>query len=114
MKRTLVLLIVLTILFSAPVFAGTMSSIDESANSKDYVVKAPAMVVRGLSNIIMSPVEILGHSYKGTVEGKPLVGTLEGFGSGVMWGMDRLGRGAWDVVTALAPNYNGAPPTHKC
>ena len=112
MKRTLVLALVLAVIFSAPAFANQM--IMDNAKSSDYVVKAPAMVARGVINVVSSPLEIVGHTYKGTVDGRPLVGTVQGLGEGLYWFMDRVGRGTWDLLTFWAPRYNGAPPTHDC
>ncbi len=110
MKRTIVLVILMALVFSAPAFA---DKILENAQSSDYVTKMPAQLLRGVGNVVVSPVEVLSHGYKGTVEGRPIVGTLEGLGEGVIWGLDRAGRGAWDILTFWAPNYNGAPPTHE-
>ena len=109
MKKIGILVAVIMLVVGAPVFAG---QIDENAASTDYVTKAPAMVLRGVKNIVIAPAEILGHTYKGTMEGRPFVGTLEGLGEGAIWTVDRAGRGVWDIVTAFAPGYNGAPPTH--
>lgn len=110
MKRTLVLLMVMALLFCAPAFA---DKILENANSTDYVTKAPAQLLRGVGNVVLAPAELLTHTYEGTVEGRPIVGTLEGIGEGTVWTLDRAGRGLWDVLTFWAPNYNGAPPTHE-
>lgn len=110
MKRIAVLALVMVAFVSVPAFAG---SIQENASSSDYLTKAPAMMVRGLSNIVLSPAELFIHTYKGTVEDVPVKGTLMGLGTGAMYMFDRAGRGAWDVLTALAPRYNGAPPTHE-
>ena len=110
MKRTVVLVMVMAILFCAPAFA---DKILENANSKDYVTKAPAQLLRGVGNVVLAPAELLTHTYTGTVEGRPIVGTLEGLGEGTIWTLDRAGRGAWDILTFWAPNYNGAPPTHE-
>ena len=112
MKRTLVLALVMAVVFTVPAFAN--QQIMDNAKSTEYVVKAPAMLLRGLINAATSPVEIIGHGYKGTVDGRPLVGTIQGVAEGLYWGMDRAGRGAWDVLTFWAPRYNGAPPTHEC
>ena len=110
MKRSFVLVLALVCLFAIPAYAG---SLNENANSSDYVVKAPAMIVRGASNIGLGALEVPVHTYKGTVEGKPIVGTLGGIGTGVMYALDVAGRGVWDVLTAFAPKYNGAPSEHK-
>lgn len=110
MKRSFVLALVLACLFAVPAYAG---SLNDNANSADYVVKAPAMIVRGASHIVLGAVELPVHIYKGTVEGKPIVGTLEGIGHGAMYTFDVAGRGIWDILTALAPRYNGAPSTHE-
>lgn len=109
MKKIAILGLLLALL-TMPAYAG---SLQENANSSDYLTKMPAMMVRGVSNIVLSPAEIVIHTYKGTVEDVPVKGTLLGLGTGLMWGFDRLGRGAWDIVTSFAPRYNGAPPTHE-
>ena len=48
-----------------------------------------------------------------TQEGPPILGTLEGTARGAYWALDKALRAAWDVLTFLAPHYNGAPPTHE-
>lgn len=110
MKKIFALTLILAVIFSAPVFA---SQLLDNASSSDYVTKAPAMLIRGVSNIALSPVEIFVHGYKGTVEGKPVIGSIQGVAEGIYWMVDRGGRGFWDLVTFLAPRYNGAPPTHE-
>ena len=110
MMKKIGILALRLVLFSAPLFAG---SINENANSSDYLVKFPAMLARGTVNVITSPVEIFVHSIKGTREGKPVLGTLTGLGEGIGWTFDRAGRGVLDIVTSFVPNYHGSPPTHK-
>jgi len=92
---------------------GFAASISDNANSADYVIKAPAMILRGVGNAVLAPLEVVSHGYRGTVDGRPIVGTVEGVARGVYWCLDRALRGAWDVATALAPNYNGSPPVHE-
>ncbi|MCM8775092.1 MAG: hypothetical protein NC930_01865 [Candidatus Omnitrophica bacterium] len=111
MKKIMVLALIAMVICSIPAFA---NKIQDDAKSTDYVVKAPAMALRGLGNIVIAPAEIFTHGYQGTMEGRPIVGTLQGLGDGIIWCLDSVARGAWDVVTALAPKYNGAPPTHEC
>ena len=110
MKRLSMLVLALMLALSAPVFAGV---IEDNAAAEDYLTKAPAMVLRGVVNLALAPVEVVYHTYQGTIEGAPLIGTLEGAGTGIVWGLDKAGRGIWDVLTALFPNYNGAPTTHE-
>ncbi len=110
MKRTIVFVVVMALLFCAPAFA---DKILENAKSTDYVTKAPAQLLRGIGNVGLAPAELLTHTYKGTMEGRPIVGTLEGLGEGTIWTLDRAGRGVWDAVTFLAPTDNVAPPTHQ-
>ena len=110
MKRTTILVLLMAFALSAPAFA---DKIMDNANSKNYVTKAPAQLLRGVVNVGLCPAEVFVHGYKGTMEGRPIVGTLKGLGEGVIWMLDRGGRGIWDVATFWAPNYNGAPPTHE-
>lgn len=109
MKKIAVLVVVLVFAICLPAFA---NSIGDNAASKDYVTKAPAMLLRGIGNVLISPGEVIYHTYQQTMEGRPFVGTLEGLINGIFWGLDRGGRGGWDVLTFWAPNYNGAPPEH--
>jgi len=106
MKRALVLMLVLTFAFAAPALADQVLT---NAESSDYVTKAPAMLLRGVSDIVLAPLEIIENGYTGTIEGRPIVGTFEGIVRGVYWSLDRAGRGVWDVLTFWAPNYNGEP-----
>lgn len=86
------------------------TSVWEDADSCQYGVKAPAMLVRGLVNVVSSPAEIPTNIYKKSQEGRPFISTLQGAGEGVVWTVDRAGRGVWDVLTFWSPNYNGEPP----
>ncbi|MBN1687733.1 MAG: exosortase system-associated protein, TIGR04073 family [Candidatus Omnitrophica bacterium] len=110
MKRAVVLLLVLAFAFSAPAFANQVLT---NAESTDYVTKAPAMLLRGVGNIVLSPLEVIENGYKMTMEGRPIVGTFEGTVRGVYLMLDRAGRGVWDVITFWAPNYNGEPPDRE-
>ena len=110
MKRALVLMLVLAFAFATPAFADRVLT---DADSSDYVTKAPAMLLRGVGNIVLSPLEIIENGYVETIEGRPIVGTFEGLVRGIYWGLDRAGRGVWDVLTFWAPNYNGAPPERE-
>ena len=71
MKKVTVLLLILAFAFSAPALANRIS---ENAESDDYLVKAPAMILRGAGNVVLGAVEILEHGYKGTMEGAPIPG----------------------------------------
>ena len=116
MKRSVILAVLTALLVSVPAYAGTVNlgMIDENAKSSDYVLKVPAMALRGTAHILLSATEPFIHAYKGTVEGQPVWGTFKGLMDGIYYGMDRAGRGTWDILTALAPRYNGAPSTHEC
>ncbi|MDA9101186.1 exosortase system-associated protein, TIGR04073 family [Omnitrophica bacterium] len=104
--KKVALLLALCLIVCAPVFAGT---IQENAASDDYVLKAPAMLLRGVGEIILSPLEIITNVYQKTLDEKPVYGTIYGAVEGTLYALDRAGRGVWDVVTCLAPGYNGEP-----
>jgi hypothetical protein len=87
-----------------------MAKMDEYANSSDYHVKVPGMLMRGATNIVLSPGEFLHKAYKHTKDGKPVLGTLKGVGYGAQYMMDRGGRGVVDVGLCLAPKFHGFPP----
>lgn len=112
MKKLSLFLAVLMLLASSAAFAGNF--LDE-ADSSTYYVKAPAMVARGLTHIVLSPFEVICRLGEGCRAGGTITEKLKGDAKGLVDGfyyfMDRAGRGVWDVATALAPRYNGAPVT---
>ena len=87
--------------------------IGETAASEVYYVKAGGMLLRGLHRIIESPVEVGYHTYDGAKNNLGYgEGVLKGLGTGVLWMGDSIIRGAWDVITALIPDYHGEPGEH--
>jgi len=87
--------------------------IDTQAASEVYPVKAGGMLLRGVHRIIESPVELACHVYKGSTEELQYgVGVLKGFGYGLLWTLDSILRGAWDIVTFAFPDYHGEPGGH--
>ena len=88
--------------------------VNKQANSDVYYVKVGGMFLRGLHRIIEFPVEIGYHTYDGTKNHLGYgEGILKGLGTGLLWGVDDILRGAWDIVTALFPDYHGEPGTHS-
>ena len=110
MKKLLIFVLVLSFALCTPALA---AGIDENANSDKYGVKAPAMLVRGVSNIGVSVSEIPVHGYEGTVDGMPIIGTIQGVSEGVIWTLERAMSGVWDVATFWVPGHNGTIPTHS-
>jgi hypothetical protein len=108
MKKMGILMLLLFVALTSP----AMASVFDDANSDELARKAPAMLVRGASQAVTSPVDIVEHGFIGTREGRPVLGTLKGLGRGTMIGLDRLGRGTVDVVTFLIPRYHGIPSLH--
>ena len=87
--------------------------VNKQADSDVYYVKAGGMLLRGLHRIIESPIEIGYHTYDGAKNHLGYgEGILTGLGTGALWTLDSVLRGAWDIVTALFPNYHGEPGTH--
>lgn len=112
MKKVWAMMFVIMLGFSIPAQAACKQC-DEYARTGEYFVKAAGMLCRGTANLVLAPAEILIHGYEGTLEGTPLLGTIGGTGKGIVWALDRAGRGVWDVATAFAPRYRGAPPVHE-
>ena len=84
------------------------------SNSEVYPVKVGGMFLRGLHRIIEFPVEIGYHTYDGSKNHLGYgEGILKGLGTGLLWGVDGVLRGVWDIVTALFPDYHGEPGTHS-
>ena len=87
--------------------------VDDQANSNIYYVKVGGMLLRGVKRIIESPVEIGYYTYDGAKNHLGYgEGVLSGLGKGIGWFADDVLRGAWDIVTAVFPNYHGEPGTH--
>lgn len=87
--------------------------LDETANSNVYYAKAGGMFLRGIHRIIESPVEIGYHTYDESKNHLEYgAGVFKGLGTGVLWMADGVLRGAWDIITALFPDYHGEPGTH--
>lgn len=116
MKKTAVLLALFLVLGAAPgwsVCAVVDNWIDDQANSDIYYVKAGGMLLRGVHRIIESPVEIGYHTYKGATDELGYgEGVLKGLGTGVLWMLDSVVRGAWDIITFAFPDYHGEPGDH--
>ena len=110
MKKTLFLVLALMMAISTSAFA---MDFNEDANSDQYLVKAPAMMVRGIHQVVLAPMDLVYHIYDGTANDTPILGTLKGTGEGLMQSVDFLGRGALDLVGSLIPGMHGAPSHHK-
>jgi len=86
---------------------------DEKAASEKYAEKVGGMMLRGLSESVTSPIEILYHTVDGTVNHFEYgFGFLEGLGTGMIWGINQGMRGLWDLIFAVVPDYNGEPGAH--
>lgn len=108
MKTALMTLALLTVLVGSS--EAGLSAWADRASSDDYATKAPAMLVRGAENVVVSPGELVVQTYRHTRSGKPVLGTLEGLGRGMQFLLDRAGRGVADVALFWAPSFNGWPP----
>lgn len=87
--------------------------VNKQATSTQYPVKAGGMLLRGIHNIVESPVEIFYHPYD-ELKSRPEkgVGFFKGLGLGVWGTVDKIGYGSWDLLTALVPDYNGETSAH--
>ena len=116
MKRIGVVLALLLMIGSTPGWSvcGPVDQwIDDTAGSDVYYVKAGGMFLRGIHRIIESPIEVGYHVYDSAQNELGYgEGILKGFGKGLLWMVDDLLRGGWDIITALFPDYHGEPGTH--
>ncbi len=96
-------------LFAVPALAGECP-VCKYADSDDYPVKVPGMLLRGAANIGLSWYEIFDHAIERTKDNTPIVGTFIGLFEGAYYAIDRAVRGVIDVGGALIPGYHGAPP----
>jgi len=107
MKKLLGLVLVL-ILFTVPV--AQADNVWSMAESEQYGRKAGGMLLRGLLNVVSSPVDLVVGTVQGSKDGPPFVGFMRGLGKGTGCFAVRLLSGALDVVTFWVPHFNGYPP----
>jgi len=110
MRKLAIFALVLSFALCTPAFA---AGIDENANSDKYGVKASGMLIRGISNVGVAVSEIPVHAYEGTVDGMPVIGTIQGISEGAIWTLERAMSGVWDVATFWVPEHHGIVPTHN-
>ena len=109
MAKKILCSLVMMALLALPAFAGECP-VCKYADSTDYPVKVPGMILRGAANIGLGWYEIVDHAIDRTKNNTPIVGTLIGIGEGTLYAINRMGRGAIDVLGALVPGFNGVPP----
>ena len=117
MKKIGILVALFLMIGASPGWSSVCGAMDnwlkDQAGSNVYYVKAGGMLLRGLDRIVESPIEIGYHTYDGAKNHLGYgEGILTGLGTGVLWMADSAIRGAWDIVTAVFPNYHGEPGTH--
>ena len=106
-------LVVLFLLIASNTGWCTGDWVSEQAASDVYYVKAGGMFLRGLQKIVTAPAELGYHTYTESKNNFQYgAGILKGLGTGALWTADGVLRGAWDIVTALFPDYHGEPGTH--
>lgn len=113
--RIFLALVLCCCVMSPQVFA--QQDIWEKANSDVYKEKAGPMLVRGLLNVVTSPVDILVQTVDKTKDGPPLIGTLTGLAGGLGCTALRVGSGLTDVALFWVPGFNGFPVNrsyHDC
>lgn len=95
MRKITVLVVALTLAVMPFAFASVCDSVDSSS----YLEATGSKLVRGLGNVILSPVELVRQ---------PIINEnkWEGVGRGFIHTIGRLGAGALEVVTAIIPGAN--------
>ncbi len=110
--RKLALVLLMVVALATPALAGDAFS--DWANSDRYVEKVPGMILRGVTNAVVSPLDVIMgpvHEYNDHPGWAfPLTGLLRG----VQNGLDRLGRGVIDVGGSVFPKFNGFPDYKPC
>ena len=116
MKKMLsVLLILALVAFATPVFAdkGTQAPVQTSAASGDYQENMKRDLLRGLKNVVGSPLEIpITIQEYHEREGRPVIRHIAGAIDGLFRGLVRFGSGAWDFVAAFIPNHQEGMPVN--
>lgn len=81
---------------------------NEEADNGDLFHKAPAMMGRGAVNVVTSP----GYFAEEWINGSRQENWLKGLWDGAITGLGKTiaagAAGAWDVATAVVPEYRGA------
>lgn len=110
--RALTIALLVSVILATPALAGDYFS--DWANSDSYVEKVPGMMLRGLSNALVSPFDLLMgpvHEFQDNPGvAAPVVGILRG----VQDAFDRIGRSAFDVGGSIFPDFNGFANYKPC
>ena len=84
--------------------------LNTKADSTSYGEKAGGMLLRGVYRVVTSPAELIFHTYDGVANHTQYgLGLLTGLGTGAVYTVDSIVRGAWDIVTSPIPDFHGAP-----
>lgn len=83
------------------------ADIAADAASDDYMVKAPAMLLRGTTSILEVPGDMLGTTYHHNREGRPVIGLMEGLLRSTTGAIDKGTRGIFDVAFSFVPRFHG-------
>ncbi len=87
--------------------------ITKQADSTNYPVKFVGLLLSGVHRAVEAPFEVLYHSYDGTRNRfENGLGFFTGLGEGMFRGIESIGRGAVDVLSAPVPGYNGMKGGH--
>ena len=79
------------------------------ATSESYLVKAPAMLFRGLHNVAFGWAEIISQPIRHSRNAPLFVGTATGLVMGPVMAVTRTGSGLVDVLTFWVPKFHGWP-----
>jgi len=115
-KRIAVLVAVFLVVGSVPGWSlcGAIDDwVTKQASSDNYPVKFVGLLLSGVHRVVESPYELLYHTYDGTVNNfENGLGFFKGLGEGAFRMTENVARGAWDIVSAPIPGYNGEPGGH--
>ena len=107
MKKVLSIALLLTFILSNTAKA----DIWEMAESPKYGRKAGGMLLRGIVNVLSSPVDIPAGAVVGAQRSSPqIMGAVGGIATGAVCTILRAASGIIDVVMFWVPGFNGIAP----
>ena len=109
MKKIMIFVLAITMFCAfTPLYAGGGAG---TQGSSTYTTNMKSTLVRGLKNIVGSPLEIpITIQEYHEKEGKPVIRHVAGLVDGSFQTVLRFGSGAWDLVAAFLPGHQEGMP----
>ena len=116
MKKIAVVLVLFLIVGSVPAWStcALKNWASEKAQSDSYPTKAAGLLVKGVHEVVEAPFILLWHPYNDVVKEKQYAtGLFTGLGKGLYHGVESVGVGAVNIISAPIPGLKGIESDHE-